>query len=567
MKVVIIGGVAGGASAAARLRRLDEQAEIVVLERTGYVSYANCGLPYYVGGVIRRKEALTLQTPQSFRERFRVEVRVHHEAVKIDPASQTVTVRRLDDGSVYEERYDELILSPGARAVKPELPGADLEQIFTLRTVEDTFRIHTYLQSHTPKRAVVIGGGFIGLEMAENLVHAGVQTTLLQRSGQVMPPLDLDMACFLHARLIKAGVDLRFHQAIRGFEMRGGQIVTLVEGKPPVEADLVVLAIGVEPDTDLARTAGLELGQKGSIVVNEQMQTSVPHIYAVGDAVQVRHFVTGRPALISLAGPANRQGRIAADNLTGRGSRYPGSQGSAVVQLFGLTAAATGLNEKTAKAQGIAYDKVVTYSASHATYYPGATNMTVKTLYDPATGKILGAQIVGVDGVDKRLDVLATAIRAGMTAQDLAELDLCYAPPYSSAKDPVNMAGFVIEDVRQGLVRQHHWHEVPALQNRADVTLLDVRTVEEYSEGHIPGAINIPLDDLRDRLGELDPKKPIYVNCFSGLRSYLACRILTQHGFDCSNLSGGWRFYANVVGQLHGADAPTHLCGVPIVED
>ena len=325
MKVVIIGGVAGGASAAARLRRLDEQAEIVVLERTGYVSYANCGLPYYVGGVIRRKEVLTLQTPQSFRERFRVEVRVHHEAVKIDPASQTVTVQRLDDGSVYEERYDELILSPGARAVKPELPGADLEQIFTLRTVEDTFRIHTYLQSHTPKRAVVIGGGFIGLEMAENLVHAGVQTTLLQRSGQVMPPLDLDMACFLHARLIKAGVDLRFHQAIRGFEMRGGQIVTLVEGKPPVEADLVVLAIGVEPDTDLARTAGLELGQKGSIVVNEQMQTSVPHIYAVGDAVQVRHFVTGCPALISLAGPANRQGRIAADNLTGRGSRYPGS--------------------------------------------------------------------------------------------------------------------------------------------------------------------------------------------------------------------------------------------------
>ena len=566
MKVVIIGGVAGGASAAARLRRLDEQAQIVVLERTGFVSYANCGLPYYVGGVIRRKDALTLQTPESFQTRFGVEVRVRHEAVGIDPDRRVVTVRRLEDGQIYEEHYDELVLSPGARAVRPALPGVDLEQVFTVRTVEDAFRLRDELQAHTPRRAVVVGGGFIGLEMAENLVQAGVQTTLLQRGEQVMPPLDLDMACFLHARLQKAGVDLRFRQAIRGFEMRGGQIVTLIEGREPVAADLVVLAVGVEPDTALARQAGLELGQKGSIVVNEQMQTSAPHIYAVGDAVQVRHFVTGRPALISLAGPANRQGRIAADNLTGRASRYPGSQGSAVVQLFGLTAAATGLNEKTAKAQGIAYDRVVTYSASHATYYPGATNMTIKTLYDPDTGKILGAQIVGVDGVDKRLDVLATAIRAGMTAQDLAELDLSYAPPYSSAKDPVNMAGFVIEDVRQGLVKQHHWQQVPQLQNRQDVTLLDVRTPEEYVEGHIPGAVNIPLDELRGRLAELEADKPIYVNCFSGLRSYLACRILTQHGFDCSNLSGGWRFYANVVGQLHGADAPTHLCGVPLAE-
>lgn len=564
MKIVIIGGVAGGATAAARLRRLDETAEIIMLERSGFVSYANCGLPYYIGGTIAQKQALTLQTPESFQARFRIDVRVHHEVLRLNPAEKTVTVRRLDDGSEYTETYDKLLLSPGAKAVRPDLPGIDLPGIFTLRTVEDTLRIREFMENHHPRRAVVVGGGFIGLEMAENLVDSGIQTVLLQRGGQVLPPIDADMAGEVHSYLRSRGVDLRLKAAVAGFEKTETGLQTLLTGQAPVASDFIILAIGVVPETHLAKEAGLALGAKDSIAVNDRMETSAPDIYAVGDAVEIHHYVSGQKALIALAGPANKQGRIAADNLLGGDSRFCGTLGSSVIKLFDMTVASTGLNEKSAAAAGIAVDWAVTYSASHATYYPGASNMCIKTLFAPDSGKILGAQIVGFDGVDKRIDVLAAAIHAGSTAGDLEELDLAYAPPYSSAKDPVNMAGFVIENLRRGLVKQHHPRDVAALPRDGSVTLLDVRSAAEFQGGSIPGAINIPLDDLRERLGELDRTRMLYVNCFSGLRSYLACRILSQNGFTCSNLSGGYRFYETIFGANCYDTDPKHPCGVKI---
>lgn len=565
MKVVIVGGVAGGATAAARLRRLDEEAEIVILERSGYVSYANCGLPYYIGGTIQDKGALTLQTPESFRARFNIDVRVRHEVLSLQPQAHTVTVRRLDDGTEYTESYDKLILSPGAKAIRPPLPGIDLEGIFTLRTVEDTLRIREFLEHHQPKSAVVVGGGFIGLEMAENLIHAGVHTTLIQLDDQVLLPLDKDMAGEVHSYLRGQGLDLRLGTAVTGFRRQGSQLETLIGDEPPVAADLVILAIGVAPESQLARQAGLTLGQKGAIVVDDHMRTSQPDIYAVGDAVELTHAVTGQKALVALAGPANRQGRVAADHICGLGQSYAGAQGSSILKLFDMTAAATGLNEKAAQAAGVAYDKAVTYSASHATYYPGAQNMTIKTLFDPQTGRILGAEIVGFDGVDKRIDVMAAAIRAGLTAQQLTQLDLAYAPPYSSAKDPVNMAGYVIENLRGGLVRQYYWDQVATLPDDGSVTLLDVRTPQEVeAQGLLrPDALHIPLDSLRQHLDQLDPAKEVYVNCYSGLRSYLACRILSQRGFRCCNLSGGWRFWSYAAqDRVHDA-TPTHLCGIP----
>ncbi|HIV86759.1 MAG TPA: FAD-dependent oxidoreductase [Candidatus Pygmaiobacter gallistercoris] len=564
MKVVIVGGVAGGATAAARLRRLDESAEIVMLERTGYVSYANCGLPYYIGGTIEDREELTLQTPESFKNRFNIDVRVHHEVTEIHPAEHTLTVRRLDDGSEYTEGYDKLILSPGAKAIRPPLPGIDHERIFTLRTVEDTFRIREFLDREQPRRAVVVGGGFIGLEMAENLIGSGIETTLIQLDDQVLLPLDKDLAGEVQSYLRGQGLRLRLGTAVTGFAPDGAGLKVLIGADDPVPADLVILAIGVAPESDLARRAGLTLGQKGAIAVNDQMQTSDPDIYAVGDAVELTHAVTGRKTLVALAGPANRQGRVAADSICGIGDRYAGAQGSSILKLFEMTAAATGLNERAAKAAGLDYEVAITYSASHAGYYPGAKNMTVKTLFEPTTGRILGAGIVGFDGVDKRIDVLATAIRAGLTARQLTELDLAYAPPYSSAKDPVNMAGYVIENLRAGLVSQYRWDEVASLPTDGSVTLLDVRTPEEVAEQGLirPDAVNIPLDELRGRLSELDPAKPLYVNCYSGLRSYLACRILSQRGFVCYNLAGGWRFWSySSQDRVHDA-TPTHPCGL-----
>ena len=561
MKVVIIGGVAGGATAAARLRRLDEQAEIVVFERSGYVSYANCGLPYYIGGVIEDRSALTLQTPESFFARFRIDIRVRHEVTAIHPEKKTVLVKRLETGEMFEERYDKLILSPGAKPTQPRLPGTGLDKVFTLRTVEDTFRIKDYILQHRPKSAVLAGGGFIGLELAENLRELGLDVTIVQRPKQLMNPFDPDMAAFIHSEVRRNGIKLALGRTVEGFVQRDGGIDVLLKDEAPLRADMVVLAIGVTPDTALAKEAGLELGIKGSIVVNDRMETSIPDIYAVGDAVQVKHYVTGADAVISLAGPANKQGRIAADNICGGDSRYPGSQGSSVIKVFNLTAASTGINETNAKKAGLEADAVVLSPMSHAGYYPGGKLMTMKVVFEKGTCRLLGAQIVGYEGVDKRIDVLATAIHAGLTAAQLKDLDLAYAPPYSSAKDPVNMAGFMVENLANGVVKQFRTEDVDTLPRDGSVTLLDVRTPREYAGGHIEGFRLIPVDELRERLGELEPGKPVYVICQSGLRSYIACRILAGYGFETHNFSGGFRFYDAVTHDRSLIESAT-ACGM-----
>ena len=545
MKVIIVGGVAGGATAAARIRRLDEQADIVVFERSGYISYANCGLPYYIGGIIQDRSELTLQTPESFFSRFRVAMRVRHEVTAIHPDQKTVSVKNLETGEEFEESYDKLILSPGAKPTQPRLPGVGLDKLFTLRTVEDTFRIKEYINENHPRSAVLAGGGFISLELAENLRELGMEVTIVQRPKQLMNPFDPDMAAFIHSEMRRHGVKLALGHTVEGFQEQGGGVDVLLKDEAPLHADMVVLAIGVSPDTGLAKEAGLELGVKGSIVVNDRMETSAPDIYAVGDAVQVKHFVTGQDVLLSLAGPANKQGRIAADNICGGDSRYLGSQGSSVIKVFSMTAATTGVNETNARKAGLDVDTVILSPMSHAGYYPGGKVMTMKVVFEKATYRLLGAQIVGYEGVDKRIDVLATAIRAGLKATELKDLDLAYAPPYSSAKDPVNMAGFMIENIANGVLKQ--WHLADALPRDGSVTLLDTRTVGEYASGHIDGFLNIPVDELRERLGELDKGKPVYVICQSGLRSYIACRILHGNGFECYNFSGGFRFYDAVM--------------------
>ena len=561
MKVVIIGGVAGGATAAARLRRLDETAEIVVFERSGYVSYANCGLPYYIGGVIEDQADLTLQTPESFFARFRVDMRVRHEVTALHPDRKTVCVRNLETGEEFEEAYDKLLLSPGAKPAQPRLPGVGLEKLFTLRTVEDTFRIKDYIDAHRPRSAVLAGGGFISLELAENLRELGMEVTIVQRPKQLMTPFDPDMAAFMHGEVRRHGVRLALGRTVEGFAERDGGVDVLLKDADSLHADMVVLAIGVAPDTALAKAAGLELGLKDSIAVNDRMETSVPDIYAVGDAVQVKHFVTGQNAVISLAGPANKQGRIAADNICGGDSRYQGSQGSSVIKVFGMTAAATGVNETAAKQAGLDADAVVLSPMSHAGYYPGGKLMTMKAVFEKGTFRLLGAQIVGYEGVDKRIDVLATAIRAGMTAVQLKDLDLAYAPPYSSAKDPVNMAGFMVENLAKGVVKQFRAEDVKDLPRDGSVTLLDVRTPREYAGGHIEGFRNIPVDELRERLREIEPGKPVYVICQSGLRSYIACRILAGHGYEAYNFAGGFRFYDAVTGDRRLVEAAT-ACGM-----
>ena len=543
MKVIIVGGVAGGATAAARIRRLDERAEIVVFERSGFISYANCGLPYYIGDVITDAEELTLQTPESFYSRFRVDMRVHHEVTAIHPEKKTVSVKNLKTGEKFEESYDKLILSPGAKPTKPRFPGADLDKVFTLRTVEDTLRIKNYINEKHPQSVVLAGGGFIGLELAENLCELGMDVTVVEYAKQLMSPFDLDMAAFIHNEMRKHGVKLVLGRAVEGLEEKDDGIKVLLRDDASLHADMVVLAIGVTPDTVLAKDAGLELGIKGSIIVNDRMETSIPDIYAAGDAVQVKNFVTGEDALISLAGPANKQGRIIADNVCGLDSRYKGSQGSSVIKVFDMTAALTGINERTAKAMGIDADTVILSPMSHAGYYPGGKVMTMKVVFEKGSYRLLGAQIVGYEGVDKRIDVLATAIRAGMKATDLKELDLAYAPPYSSAKDPVNMAGFMIDNIANGVLKQWHLEDVENLPRDGSVTLLDARTVGEYAQGHIDGFKNIPVDELRERLDEVEKGKPVYVICQSGLRSYIASRILEGNGYTAYNFAGGFRFY------------------------
>lgn len=545
-KIIIVGGVAGGATAAARIRRLDEQAEIIVFERSGFVSYANCGLPYYIGGVIQDKEELTLQTPENFRERFRIDVRVRHEVTAIHPDKKTVSVKNLKTGEEFEENYDKLLLSPGARPVQPNLPGVGIDNLFTLRTVEDTLRIREFVLKEKPKSAVLAGGGYIGLEVAENLRELGMDVTIVQRPNQVLNPLDYEMATFVHAKMREKGIHLMLGHSVEGFEQKDGKTMVILKDGEPLKTDMVILAIGVAPDTRLAKDAGISLGIKNSIVVNERMETSAPDIYAVGDAVEVHHRITGQKALISLAGPANKQGRIAADNICGGNSSYKGSQGSSVIKIFDMTVATTGLNEQAAKQAGIDCDKVYLSPASHASYYPGGTMMTMKVLFEKETYRLLGAQIIGYDGVDKRIDVLATAMAAGMSALELQDLDLAYAPPYSSAKDPVNMAGFMIDNIATGTLKQFFWDEVGELPDDGSVVLLDTRTTEEYGRGHINGFVNIPLDELRERIGEIRSGFPVYVMCQSGLRSYLSCRILAQNGFDCYNFSGGYRLYETI---------------------
>lgn len=561
MKVVIIGGVAGGATAAARIRRLDEQAEIIVFERSGFISYANCGLPYYIGDIITDQEDLTLQTPQSFYSRFRVKMKVHHEVIAIHPEKKTVSVKNLETGEEFEESYDKLILSPGAKPTQPEIPGTGIDKIFTLRTVEDTLRIKEYINKNHPKSAVLAGGGFISLELAENLRELGMEVTIVQRPKQLMNPFDSDMAAFIHNEMRRHGIKLALGHTVEGFEEKDGEITVLLKGEEPIHADMAVLAIGVTPDTHLAKEAGLELGMKGSIVVNSRMETSIPDIYAVGDAVQVKHYVTGQDALISLAGPANKQGRIAADNICGGDSRYTGSQGSSIIKVFDMTAAATGINETNAKKAGLNVDKVILSPMSHAGYYPGGKVMTMKVVFEKDTYRLLGAQIVGYEGVDKRIDVLATAIHAGMKAVELKELDLAYAPPYSSAKDPVNIAGFMIENISRKILNQFHLEDVKNLPRDGSVILLDVRTEREYSRGHIEGFDNIPVDELRDRMSEIEKGKPVYVICQSGLRSYIAVRILSGNGYEAYNFSGGFRFYDAVMNDRCLIESAT-ACGM-----
>lgn len=552
MKNIIIGGVAGGASAAARLRRLDETAEIIILERGEFVSFANCGLPYYIGGAITDRGNLTLQTPESFQARFRIDVRVFNEAIKIEPEAKTVTVKNLRTGETYEETYDNLILSPGAEPIKPNIEGIDSDIVFTLRNIPDTLKIKNHIDTAKPKSAVVIGGGYIGVEMAENLAEAGLDVSVVELADHLIASLDFDMAADVHRYIKKKGIKLYLKNGVTAIRDH-----TVILQKGEIPADMVILSVGVRPETALAKACGIQVNARGSIVVDSSMKTNLPGIYAVGDAVEVKDFITGNPAFVPLAGPANKQGRIAADNIAGCGSAYTGTQGSAVLKLFDMTVATTGLSEKSAKAAGIAYDKTYTYSGSHASYYPGASNMSVKVLWDKMTHKLIGAQIVGFDGVDKRMDVLATAIRFGAKVTDLANLELCYAPPFGSAKDPVNMAGFVAENVISGKVKQFFWHDVENLPRDGSVTLLDTRTQTERAGGMIDGFIHIPLDSLRENLHQVPKDRPVYVHCHSGLRSYIACRILAGNGYDCYNLAGGWRLYESVINER---TVPEYIC-------
>ncbi len=543
MKVLIIGGVAGGAGAAARLRRLDEDMEIILFERGQHISFANCGLPYYIGEVITEKEKLLVQTEEGFSRRYKVDVRVQQEVVRIDRSKKEVTVTNLVNGDEYMESYDKLIIATGAAPIGSFIPGADLPTIFTLRDIPDTFRIKDFVDFKKPKDAVVVGGGYIGLEVAENLKHRGVNVIMVEMAEQLVNVLDKEMAAYVHSYLLSCGVDFYLQDGVRGFHQDGQKTLVRLTSGREIQTDMVVLGIGVRPKTTVAEEAGIELGTTGGIHVNEHLQTSDPDIYAVGDVIEVTDFVSGHPALIPLAGPANKQARVAADNVCGRSSEYDGTQGTSVVKVFDMTVAATGNNEKQLLKKQIPYLKSYTHSGSHAGYYPGSTMISFKLLFAPDTGKILGAQAVGFSGVEKRMDVLATAIRAGLTVYDLEELELAYAPPFSSAKDPVNMAGYVASNILRGDHKVVHWDELDDM-NRQKTLILDVRTPEEYAEGTVPGAVNIPVDDLRGRLNELPKDKRIIVFCKIGLRAYIAYRILVNSGFpDVRNLSGGWTTY------------------------
>ena len=544
MNYLIIGGVAGGATVAARLRRMDEKANIILFERGKYVSYANCGLPYYIGDTINNREKLFVQTAKGFTDRFRIDIRTEQEVTAIRPDKKEVEIKNLSTGETYTETYDKLVLSPGAEPLRPGIEGIGSKKIFTLRNVPDTDTIKNYVNTENPKRAIVVGGGFIGLEMAENLHDLGIQVDVVEMANQVMAPLDFSMAAIVHRQLTDKGVGLHLEDGVSRFEEKDGGVTVHLRSGKQIATDMVLLSIGVRPETKLAKDAGLAIGERGGIAVNDYMQTSDADIYALGDAVEVRHLVTGQPALIPLAGPANKQGRIVADNIVfGNKKKYPGSIGTSIAKVFDLTVAAAGANAKLLQRTNIPYISSYTHGASHAGYYPGAVPLSIKILFAPENGKLLGAQIVGFNGVDKRIEMLAQVIQRGGTVHDLAELEHAYAPPYSSAKDPVNMAGFVAENILNKKSRIILWRELAELP--ADTIRIDVRTHDEYKLGTIPGFINIPVDELREHLDELPKEKPIVVTCAVGLRGYLAYRILVQNGFKhVRNLSGGYKTWS-----------------------
>ena len=544
-RVLIVGGVAGGANAATRLRRLDEKAEIVVFERGKYVSFANCGLPYHIGGEIVERSKLLQHTPETLKNRFALDVRTESEVVKIDRELQEVEVLDLKKKTTYRERYDYLILSPGASPLRPPVPGLDLPGVFSLRDIPDMDRIIGWLSEKKPARAAIVGGGFIGLEMMEQLHRRGVSCTLFESNPQVLMPLDTELAALVQQEIRQHGVSISLGDGVAALESVGdGALRVKTRSGATQEVDLVIWSIGVRPETKLARDAGLELGETGGIKVSGSMQTSDPAIYAVGDCIEVRHGITQQPAFIALAGPANRQGRIVADNICGIKSEYKGTIGTAIVRVFSLTAACTGANEKLLRKNNIPYQAIHLHPVSHASYYPGAAQLAFKVLFHAETGRLLGAQAVGADGVDKRIDVVATAIYGGMTIEDLGDLELCYAPPFGSAKDPVNMAGMVGKNVRGGLVTLAQWGDVEALS--ATATVLDVRDPEEFQKGALPNALHIPLNSLRNRLSEIPKDREVLVYCASGQRSYNACRILTQNGYTCRNLSGAYKTWSSV---------------------
>lgn len=559
MKYVIVGGVAGGATVAARLRRMDEKAEIILVERGQYVSYANCGLPYYIGGAIADRNKLFVQTAKGFTDRFRIDIRTGQEATAIRLEEKKIEIKELGSGRVYTETYDKLVLSPGAEPLRPGIEGIGSRRIMTLRNVPDTDAIHEWIQKEQPRHAVVVGGGFIGLEMAENLSRRGIGVAVVEMADQVMAPLDYAMAAIVHQHLKAKGVDLRLSDGVARFEEKPEGLRVHLKSGRTLDTDLVILSIGVRPETRLAKEAGLAIGPTGGIAVNEYMQTSDASVYALGDAVEVRHRVTGRPALIPLAGPANKQGRIVADNIVlGNRRAYQGTLGTSIAQVFDLTVAATGANAKLLRWEGIPYVSSYTHGASHAGYYPGAVPLSIKILFSPADGRLLGAQVVGFGGVDKRIEMLSGVIQREGTVYDLAELEQAYAPPFASAKDPVNMAGFVAENILEKRVRTIHWREVAELPE--ETVKLDVRTREEYALGSMPGFVNIPVDELRERLGELPADRPVVVSCAVGLRGYLASRILTQNGFgDVRNLSGGYKTWQAATAPL-GPGPETQTC-------
>ena len=549
-KLVIVGGVAGGATAAARARRLDEQAEIIVFERGEHISFANCGLPYYIGQVIKKRDRLLVTTAEALRTRYNIDVRNFAEVTAIDRQNKKISVKNLQTGKTYTETYDKLILSPGAEPIKPQMEGIDLDTVFCVRNIPDTDRIKAYIDNQAPESAVIVGGGYIGLEMAENLQERGVKTTIIEMLDQVMAPLDYEMAALVQDHIKSKGVVLELENNATAFTRKGDRTVVSTGRGTQIECDLVILSIGIRPETQLAKASDLEIGERGGIKVNAGMQTSDPDIFAVGDAVEIKEYVTGAPAIIALAGPANKQGRIAADNAMGRQSVFNGAQGTAIVKVFDMTAASTGASEKILKKSNIPYLSSYTHSDSHAGYYPGAQRLSIKLLFTPDKGTLLGAQVVGKEGADKRIDVLATALRANMTVYDLEELELAYAPPYSSAKDPVNIAGFVAANILKGDVENTYWQELPDLDSN-ECVLVDLRTKKELEKiGTIDGAVNIPVDDLRQNIDKLDKQKTYVLCCAVGQRAYIGHRILKQKGYRSKNLSGGYVTYSSVKGKI-----------------